>query len=124
MTTVTVTDHLFYSATLLNLNLDLAELFSMPPELLGRAMTCLERVSLACIVLAEGQLLSLALALALLASKLTQIDLLDLLLSFPPPALLLAPADTSRLTMVNLSGSKLTLEKADSFLAGLGAQGS
>ena len=110
-------DHVLHSATLLDLNLDFAELFSVPPEVLGRAMTRLDRVSLACTVLAEDQLLALASALALPASMVTQIDLLDLQLSFLPPALLLAA--TSRLTRVNLSGSKLSPEQADSLLAGL-----
>jgi len=112
-----ICDKVLTSATLKDLNLDFAELFSVPSETLGRAMTRLERVSLACTVLGEDQVLTMTTAMTLPASQVQHLDLLDLQLSFLPPALLVAA--TARLTKVNLSGSKLTTNQVDSLLDGL-----
>ena len=110
-------DHALHSTTLTDLNLDFAELFSVPPEVVGRAMARLDRVSLACTVMGEEQLTALTTAMALPTSRIQHLDLLDIQLTFLPTALLV-PA-FKRLTKVNLSGSKLSPDQVEGLLTGL-----
>ena len=112
-----ICDHVLKSNTLRDLNIDFAELFSVPAETVGSAMTRLEKVSLACTVLGEEQVLALATAMAQPTSKIRHLDLLDLQLSSLSPTLLVSAA--VRLSKVNLSGSKLTREQVDCLMEGL-----
>jgi len=112
-----ICDHVLKSNTLRDLNIDFAELFSVPAETIGSAMTRLDKVSLACTVLGEEQVLALSTAMAQPTSKITNLDLLDLQLSSLEPSLLVAAA--CRLSKVNLSGSKLTPDQVDCLMAGL-----
>ena len=112
-----ICDHVLKSNTLKDLNIDFAELFSVPAETIGNAMTRLEKVSLACTVLGEEQVLALATAMAQPTSKIRHLDLLDLQLSSLSPSLLVSAA--VRLSKVNLSGSKLTPDQVDCLMAGL-----
>merc|ERR1711962_1117690 len=83
-----ICDHVLKSNTLRDLNIDFAELFSVPAETVGSAMTRLEKVSLACTVLGEEQVLALATAMAKPTSKIRHLDMLDLQLSSLSPTLL------------------------------------